>query len=73
MSSDICFLLTLLYDEELLQVVLKVNSDNLPGDVSEYPMEPENKAYIHGLLPPHIQSIGPIVAVDEIFSAVDLT
>jgi len=46
---------------------LQVKRDVLPGDCAEYPMEPENRKAIHALLPLHVQTCGPIVAVDELF------
>lgn len=68
MGNDVCFLITVLYGDELIRCALKVNRDQLGGDVAEYPMEPENREKLHALLPLHVQTCGPIVAVDaELF------
>jgi hypothetical protein len=67
MGSDICWLITVLYGTELVQCAMKVERDALPGDCAEYPMEPENRKAIHALMPLHVQSCGPIVAVDRLF------
>ena len=67
MSDDINWLVTVLYGDTLLRCALQVKRDALPGDCAEYPMEPENRKAIHALLPLHVQTCGPIVAVDELF------
>ena len=69
MSDEINWLVTVLYEANntLLQCALKVRREALPGDCVEYPMEPESRAAIRELLPLHVRSCGPIVAVDEIF------
>lgn len=67
MGDDINWLVTVLYGDTLLQCALQVKRDALPGDCAEYPMEPENRKAIHALLPLHVQTCGPIVAVDELF------
>lgn len=64
MGSDICFLITVLYNDKLLRCALKIDRDKLGGDVAEYPMEPENRLKLHALLPLHVQSCGKIVDVD---------
>lgn len=69
MSNYVTFLITLFYasEETAVEVVLKTRSDALEGDCADYPMEPENKAQIHALLPEHVRSIGPIIGVRRIF------
>ncbi len=67
MGDDINWLVTVLYGDTLLRCALQVKRDVLPGDCAEYPMEPENRKAIHALLPLHVQTCGPIVAVDELF------
>ena len=67
MGADICWLVTVLYRDTLLRCALRVRRDALSGDCAEYPMEPENRKVIHALLPLHIQSCGPVVAVEELF------
>lgn len=63
------FLLTLVTRApgELIRVALKVDGDMLPGDVREYPMEPENRAVFADLLPEHVRGLGDIVEITEIF------
>ena len=67
MSNYITFLITILYNDTLLRCALKIHRDKLQNDCDEYPMEPENRKFIHSLLPTHIQSCGPIVEIEEIF------
>lgn len=67
MGDDINWLVTVLYGDTLLRCALQVKRDALPGDCAEYPMEPENRKAIHALLPLHVQTCGPIVAVEELF------
>ena len=67
MSDDINWLITILYGDVLLTCALQVKRSVLSGDCAEYPMEPENRKMIHALLPMHVQSCGPIVAVDDLF------
>ena len=57
----------------VIRCALKVNRDRLMDDAAEYPMEPESRKSIHALLPEHIQSYGPIIAVDHIDDVVILT
>jgi hypothetical protein len=67
MGNDICWLVTVLYGDTLLQCALKVPRTAVGCDCWEYPMEPENRKAIHALLPLHVQTCGPIVAVEELF------
>ncbi|KKM01836.1 hypothetical protein LCGC14_1790470 [marine sediment metagenome] len=68
MSEYVCFLITVLMESDsLVTCALKVKSDDLSEDCIGYPMEEENKATLWDLLPPHVQSIGKIVEVKEIF------
>lgn len=52
---------------EIVQVALKIKRSQVSHDVFMYPMEPESREILHGLLPAHVQSLGPIVAVGELF------
>ena len=67
MGDELNWLITILYGDTLLRCALQVKRAALPGDCAEYPMEPENRKAIHALLPLHVQTCGPIVAVDELF------
>jgi hypothetical protein len=58
---------TLLSGDALLRVALKVKADLLPADCAVYPMEPENRAAIHALLPEYVRECGPIVEVTDLF------
>lgn len=73
MSDCICFLVTVLYGAELIRCAIKVQRDELPGDCDQYPMEPENRTILHALLPEHVRSCGPIVAVEELFEVCDIS
>ncbi len=70
MGDQVCFLISILYEGTLLKCALKVSSDALPGDCAEYPMEPENREILHGLLPLHVRECGPIVNVEPIFEVI---
>lgn len=61
MGEDTCYLITLLYGEELLKCALKVELD------LSYPMEPKSRKVLMDLLPLHVRTLGPIVAVEKIF------
>jgi len=71
MDNDICWLVTVLYDDQLLRCALRVDKHDLPSgrmdDIAKYPMEPENREAIHALLPPHVRSCGPVVDVQSLF------
>lgn len=69
MSPYITWLITVLYGDTLIKCSLKVHKEKLEGDCDQYPMEPENRKQIHALLPLHVQSCGPIVAIDSIFES----
>jgi len=45
-----------------------INPDNLPADVVDYPLEPENKEILLSLLPEHARGI--ILDVEHIFEVV---
>jgi hypothetical protein len=72
MSEKVCFLITLLGDDCLWKVALRLSQDALQGDCIEYPMEPKNRAQLHALLPFDLGDIGPIVAVEKILDIADL-
>jgi len=67
MNDDISWLITVLFNDELMRYAVKFKRKFLPGDCADYPMEPENRKLIHDLLPDHIRSLGPIVAIDGLF------
>ena len=72
MSNDVIFLITFLYNNELIKVVLKIDRNLLDGDIYEYPLEPENREKLKNLLPRHVQSLGDIVDIrtDELFDSI---
>ena len=72
MPEHICFLITILYGVRLLDCALSVNKSKLVGDCDEFPMEPENREQLYNLLPRHVKSCGPIVAVRQIFEIVQI-
>lgn len=65
MSEYACFLLTLLYENRILKVALKIRRDLLKGDCFEFPMEPENIKQLESFLPAHAKY--PILDVEDIF------
>ncbi len=67
MSEFSCFLITVLYGDELLNCALKVKRDLISTDCQEFPMEPENRKTLHEMLPLHVRTCGPIVKVSKIF------
>jgi hypothetical protein len=77
MNDSICWLVTVLYERRktLLRCALKVKRNDLPGEwwCGSHPMEPENRAAIHALLPAHVRECGPVVDVQEIFEVWDLS
>ena len=71
MSDFECFLITIFCENSLLRVGLKIRKDSVPPDLLEFPMEPENRLTLHDLLPLHVRTCGPIVAVESIFEITD--
>ena len=63
MSEYMCYLITVLYENELLRCALKVKRHY--GE--KYPMEQDARDRLHKLLPFHVQECGKIVDVQEIF------
>lgn len=63
MDEYVYFLITLLDHDSLIRCALKVKRDVVGEDVIEYPLEPENREILSNLLPEHVRSCGPIVAV----------
>jgi hypothetical protein len=69
MGEHACYLITILYDngyDQLIRCALKT-------EFEPYPMEPDARLRLHGKLPLHIRSCGPIVHVEEIFGIHDST
>jgi hypothetical protein len=75
MSEYSCFLITVLYQENgtLLRCALKVEANSVPVNCYEHPTKPESREYFHSLLPEHVRSCGPVVAVEPLFEVVDRT
>ncbi len=67
MDEHICFLITLLYGNQLIKCALKVKANDIDTECAIHPMESECREVLHGLLPLHVRELGPIVNVDEIF------
>ncbi len=68
MSDEICWLVTVLYEGTLLKCALRVKKAAVSQDCQDFPMEPENREAIRALLPLHVRSCGPVVAVDDLFA-----
>lgn len=69
MSEYVCLLVTILYESQgtLLRVALRAHRDSFPEDFDDYPMEPENRKAVHAMLPAHVGSCGPVVAIEDLF------
>ena len=69
MDDHVCFLVSVLYEAigVICKIAIKVNRDKLPGDCESCPLEPENRQFLHSLLPQHVRELGPVVDVEEIF------
>ena len=69
MNEHVCLLITVYYENAcvLMRCAIKVKRDALPEDCIQYPMAPENRQLLHGLLPMHVRSCGPVVDAEEIF------
>lgn len=70
MDSNTPLLITLLYNGTLVECALLIKDGDLDEDALTYPMEPENRAKIHALLPMYVRTCGPVVAVKSIFAIV---
>jgi len=55
-----------------MKCAVKFNRDKMPEGCESYPMEPKHREWIHSMLPTHVQSIGPIVAVENIFEITEI-
>lgn len=65
MADYVCYLITVLYEGELMRCALSIQHGVLNHDWRDYPME--HKEEFHKLLPLHVKSCGPIVEIEEIF------
>lgn len=70
MSNETTWLITLSNGDYLLKVAFKFRNDLFSEDVKEFPLEPENKEKIMKYLPPHVQTAGKIIEVEDIFDSV---
>jgi len=69
MNPFITFIVSILYNNSLIECALKFPRDEVDESVIEYPMEPESRDVLHSMLPIHVASCGPIVGVKEIFDS----
>jgi len=74
MSEYNIFLVTLYYedDQSLVECVIKAHYSIIDYEEIYHWGEKENRDKIHALLPMHVRSVGPIVAVKPIFECVVL-
>ncbi len=72
MNNHLNFLISITDGKALYRVALKTSQDMFTGDAAEYCLEPENKAQFKKLLPLHVQTIGEIIEVEEIFEVINL-
>lgn len=77
MTPFTCFLITFCQNLDvqhtLLRVAIKLPTIEIPTDVLNYPNELNSHAFLKGYLPLHCVTLGPIVAVEQIFDVVDET
>jgi len=66
MDEHVCLLVTVLYNRGLVRCAVKVHRDDLSDDAKAYMLEVNSMDEIHGLLPLHIQTMGPVVHVEHI-------
>ena len=69
MGESICYIVTVLCTVDMTLLRCAVRAEGW----IQYPMEPEERAAMHELLPLHVRSCGPIVDVQQIFEIVDVT
>lgn len=67
MSEDICFLITLTDNNVLYKVALRAKRDLFFGDCLDRPMLSDNREFLFHMLPMHVQDLGKIVDIEEIF------
>jgi len=67
MNDNINWLVTILYNQELVRIAFQCKPKDLPPHVREHPMAIDSRAIIRNLLPHHIKSCGPIVDIEELF------
>lgn len=70
MSNEVCLLITISAGEYLVKVAVRFMRDSIDRMVIDYPLEPEHKQIIFDRLPQHVQSVGTIVAVEEIMDII---
>ena len=69
MDGYICFLITVLHNESVLKVALKLdkNKEDISDYVLKFPLEPKSKKVLHSFLPSHLRVCGPIIDVENLF------
>lgn len=73
MSDNICWLITLLYGNELVRCALKMKIGCMPESVLSFPMDPGSRKFLRSWLPTAFRNMGPIVEVKRIEDIVDFT
>lgn len=69
MSDIVCYLITLVKDDQIFRCALKIKIELLPGDCFEYRMEPENRKKLLQFLPEYFHD-HTVVEITEIFDVV---
>lgn len=67
MGDDVNWIISILYQNQLLKLAVKFSSGVLSDDQIENYFEPENKEAIRNTLPNHLKNLGPIVDIYPIF------
>lgn len=68
MGKHVSLLISILYDMTIVKVAVAIDKSLLSSDTLEYHMEEKSRRELHKHLPLHVQSMGPIVDVEQIFS-----
>lgn len=73
MDKQMSLLITLLHETRregavLIRCALSFDPAELDPQCVKYYNEPENRILIHALLPTHVQKIGPIVDIEDLFN-----
>ena len=71
MSDYACYLITVIYGNDLMRAALRIPNAKLTLDERTYPMEYREK--FHEFLPLHVRSCGPVVEIEEIFEVSEVS
>ena len=73
MDEYISFLITVSSGHLLYSCAIKVKRDKIGEDAIKFYNEPDSRKKFYDLLPSHVQTIGKIVKIEEIFETISYT